>query len=72
MHPAANPLPRPARPPAPLQAFSLAPLFVWYELLFLLGYRPRLYSQLQARVGKELAEFRARRQPLLVGQQRQQ
>lgn len=49
----------------PLQAFSLAPLFVWYELLFLLGYRPQLYKQLQARVEKEIAAFKAQREPLI-------
>ncbi len=32
------------------QALSLAPLFVWLELLFLLGYRPALRSALSARV----------------------
>jgi uncharacterized membrane protein YGL010W len=49
----------------PLQAFSLAPLFVWYELLFLLGYRPQLYKQLQARVEREIAAFKAQREPLI-------
>ncbi|KAF6265193.1 hypothetical protein COO60DRAFT_1034201 [Scenedesmus sp. NREL 46B-D3] len=33
-----------------VQAITLAPLFVWFELLFLLGYRPELYKQLQQRV----------------------
>ncbi len=28
----------------------LAPLFVWFELLFLLGYRRQLASEVQARV----------------------
>lgn len=33
-----------------MQSLVLAPLFVWFELLFLLGYRPQLYAQLQDRV----------------------
>lgn len=45
-------------PPAP-QAFALAPLFVWYELLFLLGYRPGLHKQLQLRVQQEIARVKA-------------
>jgi uncharacterized membrane protein YGL010W len=38
-----------------LQALTLAPLFVWFELLFLLGYRPQLYKQLQQRVTANIA-----------------
>jgi uncharacterized membrane protein YGL010W len=38
-----------------LQALTLAPLFVWFELLFLLGYRPQLYKQLQQRVTASIA-----------------
>jgi uncharacterized membrane protein YGL010W len=38
-----------------LQAITLAPLFVWFELLFLLGYRPQLYKQLQQRVTAKIA-----------------
>jgi uncharacterized membrane protein YGL010W len=45
---------------------------VWYELLFLLGYRPQLRRQLQARVNKELAALRAGREPLLAEQQQEQ
>ncbi|GAB4817512.1 hypothetical protein N2152v2_004558 [Parachlorella kessleri] len=30
------------------QSLVLAPLFVWFELLFLLGYRPQLASEVQA------------------------
>ncbi len=33
-----------------LQSLLLAPLFVWFELLFLLGYRRQLASEVQARV----------------------
>lgn len=32
------------------QSLVLAPLFVWMELLFLGGYRPRLQAQLRARI----------------------
>ncbi|GBF89468.1 DUF962 domain-containing protein [Raphidocelis subcapitata] len=41
-----------------VQAFALAPLFVWFELLFLLGYRPRLRAELEKRVGREVAAWR--------------
>ncbi|KAL8669908.1 MAG: hypothetical protein Q9168_005527 [Polycauliona sp. 1 TL-2023] len=36
-----------------VQAFFLAPFFVWMELLFLLGYRPELKSRLDKAVEKE-------------------
>lgn len=42
------------RPPAflndALQAFLLAPLFVFMELLFLVGYRPALYRRTRERI----------------------
>lgn len=41
-----------------LQAVTLAPLFVWFELLFLLGYRPQLYAQLQQRVKADIAKYK--------------
>ncbi|EWC45936.1 hypothetical protein DRE_04729 [Drechslerella stenobrocha 248] len=41
------------------QAFFLAPFFVWFELLFSLGYRPELRSRIDAAVVKEIAKFRA-------------
>ncbi|KAF3938536.1 hypothetical protein ABW19_dt0207785 [Dactylella cylindrospora] len=41
------------------QAFFLAPFFVWFELLFSLGYRPELRSRVEAAVVKEIAKFRA-------------
>jgi hypothetical protein len=50
------------------QAFALAPLFVWFEALFLLGYRPALQRQLKQRVGELIAEFNAQRQPLVAKQ----
>lgn len=49
-----------------MQAFALAPLFVWFEALFLLGYRPALYAELQRRVEEELKKLKAGpKQPLL-------
>lgn len=43
-----------------VQALTLAPLFVWFELLFLLGYRPELYKELQKRVAADIAKFKAK------------
>lgn len=50
----------PTLPPSlrPAQAFALAPLFVWYELLFLLGYRPALRAALAQRVAKDVAAWK--------------
>lgn len=41
-----------------IQAFLLAPLFVWMEILFALGYRPELKSRLDTAVEKEIARFK--------------
>lgn len=41
-----------------VQALTLAPLFVWFELLFLLGYRPQLYAELQQRVAADIAKYK--------------
>lgn len=52
-----------------LQSLVLAPLFVWFELLFLLGYRPQLYAQLQQRVEANIAALGQgadAKQPLLA------
>lgn len=54
-----------------LQAFALAPLFVWYELLFLLGYRPTLRHELQAQVDQLIAAHRAKKQPLVNSAEQQ-
>lgn len=54
------------------QSLVLAPLFVWFELLFLLGYRPQLYAQLQERVSANivaLSQGADAKQPLLAPQQ---
>jgi len=41
------------------QAFFLAPLFVWLELLFALGYRPELKSRVDKMVHEDIAKYRA-------------
>lgn len=43
------------------QAIFLAPLFVWLELLFMLGYRPELKKRVDKAVQVEIAKFRARK-----------
>ncbi|KAK4218778.1 Protein of unknown function (DUF962) domain containing protein [Rhypophila sp. PSN 637] len=43
------------------QAFFLAPLFVWLEVLFAIGYRPDLQSRVSKAVEIEIAKFRARK-----------
>ena len=44
-----------------VQAFVLAPFFVWMEILFHLGYRPQLKSRLDAAVQKEIEKYRKTR-----------
>lgn len=41
-----------------VQAFLLAPLFVWMEILFFFGYRPELKARYDKSVEKEVAAFR--------------
>ncbi|KAL8817240.1 MAG: hypothetical protein Q9223_003891 [Gallowayella weberi] len=41
-----------------VQAFFLAPFFVWMEFLFRLGYRPELKSRLDSAVEKEVQKYR--------------
>lgn len=41
-----------------VQAFFLAPLFVWLEVLFHFGYREELKERLDKEVEKEIAKFR--------------
>ncbi|KXX75231.1 hypothetical protein MMYC01_208682 [Madurella mycetomatis] len=43
------------------QAIFLAPLFVWLELLFMIGYRPELKRRVDKAVEVEIAKFRARK-----------
>ncbi|OAX83083.1 hypothetical protein ACJ72_02554 [Emergomyces africanus] len=41
-----------------VQAFFLAPFFVWLEVLFSLGYRPQLKARIDQAVMKEIATFK--------------
>jgi len=43
------------------QAVFLAPLFVWLELLFMVGYRPELKKRVDKAVKIEIAKFRERK-----------
>lgn len=43
------------------QAIFLAPLFVWLELLFMLGYRPELKARVDKAVAVEVAKFRSQK-----------
>lgn len=42
-----------------VQALFLAPMFVWLEVLFKLGYRPELQARVDKAVHAELIKFRA-------------
>lgn len=42
-----------------VQAVFLAPLFVWLEVLFSMGYRPELKKRLEKAVEADIAKFRA-------------
>lgn len=42
-----------------IQAIFLAPMFVWLELLFKLGYRPELQARVEKAVQQEIAKFKA-------------
>lgn len=44
-----------------LQAFLLAPLFVWMEILFFLGYRPELRARYHQGVEKKIAAFQGQK-----------
>lgn len=48
-----------------LQSLVLAPLFVWFELLFQLGYRPKLYAEMKKAVAANIAQHKAQHQALL-------
>ncbi|KAJ9633227.1 hypothetical protein H2204_007123 [Knufia peltigerae] len=43
------------------QAFFLAPLFVWLEILFALGYRPELKNRVEKMVQQDIAKYRQSR-----------
>ncbi|KAL8780993.1 MAG: hypothetical protein Q9203_000343 [Teloschistes exilis] len=42
-----------------VQAFFLAPFFVWMEVLFRLGYRPELRKRLEEAVDEEVQRYRS-------------
>ena len=44
-----------------VQAFILAPFFVWMEFLFSIGYRPELKSRVDSAVEKEVEKYRKSR-----------
>lgn len=44
-----------------VQALFLAPFFVWFELLFMLGYRPDLKKRLNKAVESEIQKFNAKK-----------
>ncbi|PWY89280.1 DUF962-domain-containing protein [Aspergillus heteromorphus CBS 117.55] len=44
-----------------VQAFLLAPLFVWMEALFFFGYRPELKARYDENVRKEVAAFKSKK-----------
>ncbi|KAJ1931796.1 hypothetical protein FBU59_006593 [Linderina macrospora] len=43
-----------------VQAFVMAPFFVFLEILFKLGYRPSLDRELRSKVGVKILEFRSK------------
>ncbi|OAA64837.1 DUF962 domain-containing protein [Cordyceps fumosorosea ARSEF 2679] len=42
-----------------MQALFLAPMFVWFEILFVLGYRPELQARVDKQVNAEIAKLNA-------------
>lgn len=44
-----------------VQAFLLAPFFVWFEILFFFGYRPELKRRLNKAVEQELQKLNAKK-----------
>ncbi|RMZ90086.1 hypothetical protein DV736_g2685, partial [Chaetothyriales sp. CBS 134916] len=49
------------------QAFFLAPLFVWLEILFAFGYRPELRYRVEMMVEQDIANFRSKKQQNVNG-----
>lgn len=49
------------------QAFFLAPLFVWLEMLFSLGYRPELQKRVDEGVQQDIKKFRESKQQEMNG-----
>lgn len=56
---------KPALMDSLFQSLFLAPLFVWFELLFLLGYRKGLYNEVQRSVQQEISAWKRQSEPLL-------
>lgn len=56
---------KPALMDSLFQSLLLAPLFVWFELLFLLGYRSGLRTQVQNRIDQDIAAWKATSAALL-------
>ena len=44
-----------------VQAFFLAPLFVWYEVLFKLGFYKNLKKEIDSGIAVELAKLKAKK-----------
>ncbi|KAF7728201.1 hypothetical protein EC973_006595 [Apophysomyces ossiformis] len=44
-----------------VQALVSAPYFVFFEILFALGYRPQLHKEMMVEVNKDIAAFRAKK-----------
>ncbi|KAF9736038.1 hypothetical protein PMIN02_003798 [Paraphaeosphaeria minitans] len=44
-----------------VQAFLLAPFFVWFEILFTLGYRPELKKRVDKAVEEDIRKFREKK-----------
>jgi 2-hydroxy fatty acid dioxygenase len=49
------------------QAFFLAPLFVWLEVFFMLGYRPDLQQRIEGLVLEDIAKFKAEQKQTVNG-----
>ena len=57
-----------SQPPVCLQSLVLAPLFVWLEFLFALGYRKEYQAMLNKRIQADIAASKQQKQPLLQEQ----
>lgn len=58
---------RPALLDSFFQSLVLAPLFVWFELLFLLGYKPALKEEVQRGSAENIAAWKSATAPLMAG-----
>lgn len=55
-----------------VQAILLAPLFVWMEVLFAVGYRPELKARYHENIEREVAAFQKKQQGKQEKQEKQQ